>query len=83
MALPLWSSASYELGNWEMMLGWLQFKGLPIPAFLLGAAILTEFVGGLLLIVGFRVRYSASHRTRWRRLVGGEHGEDKQRLLTQ
>jgi len=37
LALPLWSFASYKLGNWEMMLGWLQFKALPMPSFLLGA----------------------------------------------
>ena len=59
MALPFWSFASYKLGNWEMMLGWLQFKEVPIPAVLLGAAILTEFVGGLLLIVGLRIRLTA------------------------
>jgi len=59
MALPLWSFASYKLGNWEMMLGWLQFKALPMPSFLLGAAIVTEFVGGLLLISGFKVRWTA------------------------
>jgi len=59
MALPLWSFASYKVGNWEMMLGWLQFKSLPIPSFLLGASIVIEFVGGLLLIAGFRVRWTA------------------------
>ena len=59
MAFAFLSFASYKLGNWEMMLGWLQFKSLPIPAFLLGAAILTEFVGGLLLIAGFKARWVA------------------------
>lgn len=60
MALPFLSFASYKLGNWEMMLGWLQFKSLPMPSFLLGAAIATEFVCGLLLIAGFKVRWAAA-----------------------
>ncbi|MFQ5510675.1 MAG: DoxX family protein [Candidatus Krumholzibacteriia bacterium] len=58
IALPLINFGIYKLSNWNMMQQWFQFKGLPAPEFLLGAAILVEIIGGLLLIAGFKVRWT-------------------------
>ena len=59
IALPLLDFGIYKLTNWEMMQGWLQYKGFPAAALFLGAAIAFELVGGALLIVGFQARWAA------------------------
>ena len=59
IATPFLYFGAYKLSNWEMMTGWLQFKGLPAQCLLLGAATLIEIVGGLLLLTGFKTRWVA------------------------
>lgn len=59
MALPLLNFSVYKLTNWDMMVGWMAFVGFPIAGFFLGAAIVTEFAGGLLLIAGYKARQAA------------------------
>lgn len=59
IALPFLDFGIYKLTNWTMMVGWLEMNGLPLPALLLGAAIVLELVGGTLLIAGARTRWVA------------------------
>jgi putative oxidoreductase len=39
--------------------GWIASKGLPVPTLLAAGAGVVEFVGGVLLVVGFQARWAA------------------------
>lgn len=60
IALPFLNFGTYKLTNWDMLVGWLAFKGLPMPEFLLAMSIAIELLGGVFLILGWKVRYASA-----------------------
>ena len=60
IALPLLLFAIDKASQWEMMVGWLRAMNWPAPSLVMGLAIGTEIVGGLMIAIGFRTRIAAS-----------------------
>lgn len=56
IAIPLIDFGLFKFNNFEMLVGWMDFKGFPIASVLLTLAILIEIGGGLLLLIGLKVR---------------------------
>jgi len=56
----------FVLAGWGKMFkfagtaGYMASKGMPVPEFFLVCAILVEFVGGLMLAVGWKARWAAA-----------------------
>ena len=56
----------FVLAGWGKMFkfagtaGYMASKGMPVPEFFLVCAILVEFVGGLMLAVGWKARWAAT-----------------------
>jgi len=59
IALPLLNFSTYKFSNWDMMIEWIGFIGVPGPSIALGLSIMIEFVAAIMLIVGFKTRWAA------------------------
>ena len=60
IGLPFAVSGLSKLGAYGATTGMISAVGLPFPALAFAVAVATELGGGLLLIVGYRVRYVAA-----------------------
>ena len=60
IGLPFAMSGLGKLGAYSATTGMIGAVGLPFPALSFAVAVATELGGGLLLIVGYRVRYVAA-----------------------
>ena len=60
IGLPFAMSGLSKLGAYGAKTGMISAVGLPFPALSFAVAVATELGGGLLLIVGYRVRYVAA-----------------------
>ena len=59
MALIFVVSGAFKIAGFADTVGYIASKGLPFPAVAAVAAIIVELGGGLMLIVGWKVRWAA------------------------
>ncbi|NIQ08193.1 MAG: DoxX family protein, partial [Gammaproteobacteria bacterium] len=52
-------AGSNKLGNIEAVAGWFEYIGMPFPTLMVYLAGLTEFLGGIALLIGLGTRWFA------------------------